>query len=249
MVKYVYDAWGNHAVLNSDGSDCESGIGILNPFRYRGYFYDIETGLYYLQTRYYDPEVGRFISPDSIDYADPETINGLNLYAYCGNNPIMYVDPSGHFAITTFLISLAIGTLISWGLSEIFGSQIAGGISSTVSGGAAIYTGIGLLSFGPIGWIAGGALILIGVGTMAFGVNEIVAGATGTNYIQRWTGMSDGLYNGLYIGLNIASDIGTIAGNMYMKYNPRYPGNNPNRIPDGFNDRVNQKANYYGLRY
>ena len=82
----------------------------------------------------------------------------------------MYVDPSGHFAITTFLISLAIGTLISWGLSEIFGSQIAGGISSTVSGGAAIYTGIGLLSFGPIGWIAGGALILIGVGTMAFGV-------------------------------------------------------------------------------
>ena len=157
----------------------------------------------------------------------------------------MYVDPSGHFAITTFLISLAIGTLISWGLSEIFGSQIAGGISSTVSGGAAIYTGIGLLSFGPIGWIAGGALILIGVGTMAFGVNEIVAGATGTNYIQRWTGMSDGLYNGLYIGLNIASDIGTIAGNMYMKYNPRYPGNNPNRIPDGFNDRVNQKANYY----
>ena len=245
VVKYVYDAWGNHAVLNSDGSDCESGIGILNPFRYRGYFYDIETGLYYLQTRYYDPEVGRFISPDSIDYADPETINGLNLYAYCGNNPIMYVDPSGHFAITTFLISLAIGTLISWGLSEIFGSQIAGGISSTVSGGAAIYTGIGLLSFGPIGWIAGGALILIGVGTMAFGVNEIVAGATGTNYIQRWTGMSDGLYNGLYIGLNIASDIGTIAGNMYMKYNPRYPGNNPNRIPDGFNDRVNQKANYY----
>ena len=97
MVEYNYDAWGNHAVLNGDGTDSESGIGILNPFRYRGYYYDTETELYYLQTRYYDPEVGRFISRDSIEYADPETINGLNLYAYCGNNPVMYFDRFGNF--------------------------------------------------------------------------------------------------------------------------------------------------------
>ena len=185
---------------------------------------DEETGLYYCSSRYYGPEVGRWISPDSIEYLDPKSINGFNLYMYCLNNPVMYVDSSGYFAITTFLISLAIGSLIGWGIFEIFGSQIAGGISSTVSGGT---------------------LILIGIGTMAFGVNKIVAGTTETNYIQNWTGMRDGLYNGLYIGLNIASDIGTIAGNMYIKYNPRYPGNNPNRIPDGFIDRVNPKANYY----
>ena len=215
VVKYRYDAWGN--LLGKQVLvDCIASN--HNPFLYKGYFYDEETKWYYLQSRYYIPEFGRFLSPDSIDYVDPESIGGLNLYAYCNNNPIMYADPTGHFAISTFLISLAIGTLISWGLSEIFGSQIAGGISSTVSGGAAIYTGIGLLSFGPVGWISGGALILIGAGTMAFGVNEIVAGATGTNYIQSWTGMSDGLYNGLYIGLNIASGIGTIAGNMYMNY-------------------------------
>ena len=210
---YAYDAYGN-TIITED----VDGLATLNPFRYRGYLWDEETGLFLVSSRYYDPETGRFISPDSIEYLDPETIGGLNLYAYCLNNPVMYVDPTGHFAISTFLISLAIGSLISWGLSEIFGFQIAGGISSTVSGGAAIYTGIGLLSFGPIGWISGGALILIGAGTMAFGVNEIVAGATGTNYIQSWTGMSDGLYNGLYIGLNIASVIGTTAGNMYMKY-------------------------------
>ena len=254
VIKYDYDAWGR--VISAEYSDTlytiwenayfnAYSIGQLNSLIYKDYYYDKDLELYYLQTRYYDPTVCRFISPDHPDYLDYESINGLNLYAYCLNSPVMYYDPTGHFAITTFLISLAIGTLISWGLSEIFGSQIAGGISSTVSGGSAIYTGIGLLSFGPVGWIAGGALILIGAGTMAFGVNEIVAGATGTNYIQSWTGMSDGLYNGLYIGLNIASDIGTIAGNMYMKYNPRYPGNNPNRIPDGFNDRVNPKANYY----
>ncbi len=247
MVEYVYDAWGNHAVLDANGADITdvNHIGNLNPFRYRGYFYDVETGLYFLKTRYYDPEIGRFISPDDIEYLDPSAINGLNLYSYCLNNPVMYADPSGHFAISTFLIGLAIGSLVSWGLSEIFGAQIAGGISSTVNGGAAIYTGIGLLSFGPVGWIAGGALILVGAGTIAFGVNEIVAGVTGVNYIQSWTGMSDGLYNGLYVGLNIASSIGTIAGNMYMKYNPRYPGNNPNKIPDGFNERVNPNANYY----
>ena len=130
----------------------------------------------------------------------------------------MYVDPSGCFAISTFLISLAFGLFVNWGLSEIFGVQIAGGISSAATGGAAIYTGIGLLSFGPVGWILGGSLILIGAGTIIFGANEIVAGVTGTNYIQSWTGMSDGLYNGIYIGLNIASTIGIIVGNLYMNY-------------------------------
>lgn len=80
VVNYIYDAWGNHAVLDANGADITdpNHIGVLNPFRYRGYFYDTETGLYYLQTRYYDPEVGRFITIDGIEYLDPETINGLN---------------------------------------------------------------------------------------------------------------------------------------------------------------------------
>ena len=142
----------------------------------------------------------------------------MNLYAYCFNNPISYRNLSGHFAISTFLISLAVGSLVSWGLSEIFGAQIAGGIGSVVGGGTAISTGISLLAFGPVGWIAGGALILIGAGAIAFGTNEIVAGATGKNYIQQWTGMSDELYNGLYIGLNVASTVGAIAGNIGMTY-------------------------------
>ncbi len=77
-------------MLDAAGAEITSSshIGNKNPFRYRGYYYDTETKLYYLQTRYYDPAIGRFISRDSIEYADPETINGLNLYAYCGNNPV-----------------------------------------------------------------------------------------------------------------------------------------------------------------
>ena len=88
--EYSYDAWGNCTIVTD-----KSGIANLNPFRYRGYYYDSETGLYYLQTRYYDPETGRFISRDSIEYTDPETICGLNLYAYCGNNPVMFTDLLG----------------------------------------------------------------------------------------------------------------------------------------------------------
>ena len=72
-------------------------IGCINPIRYRGYYYDTETGLYYLETRYYDPQVGRFISSDNVDYLMPEQVMGLNLYAYCNNNPVMNVDPTGHW--------------------------------------------------------------------------------------------------------------------------------------------------------
>ena len=97
IVQYKYDAWGNHAVQDANGADISDAahIGKLNPYRYRGYYYDTETGLYYLKSRYYDPEVCRFITIDDIAYLDPETVNGLNLYAYCGNNPAMNVDPEG----------------------------------------------------------------------------------------------------------------------------------------------------------
>lgn len=81
-------------MLDANGNDLtdSSHIGNRNPFRYRGYFYDVETGLYYLQTRYYDPEIGRFLNMDDISYADPEQFHGLNLYAYCGNNPCAVIS-------------------------------------------------------------------------------------------------------------------------------------------------------------
>ena len=94
VVKYTYDAWGNAV---TDVLDCNANaIAELNPFRYRSYYYDTETGLYFLKSRYYDPELCRFMTIDDISYLDPETTNGLNLYAYCGNNPIANVDYSGN---------------------------------------------------------------------------------------------------------------------------------------------------------
>ena len=68
----------------------------------------VEIKLYHLNSRFYDAETGRFISPDSIEFLNSDKIHGLNLYAYCLNNPISYYDPSGHFAITSFLIGLGI---------------------------------------------------------------------------------------------------------------------------------------------
>ncbi len=119
IAKYTYDAWGNHKsyALNNgtfvdislETSYTQDGlnnklIAELNPFRYRGYYFDTETHLYYLNSRYYDPEIGRFINADEINYLNPETINGLNLYAYCINNPLLYYDIKGRdpYKISTF---------------------------------------------------------------------------------------------------------------------------------------------------
>ena len=88
--EYSYDAWGR-CTIKGHASD----FARMNPFRYRGYYYDRETGWYYLNSRYYDPEVGRFLSADTVEYLNPAAINGLNLYAYCMNNPVMFIDSSG----------------------------------------------------------------------------------------------------------------------------------------------------------
>ena len=85
--KYLYDAWGN-CTISSETTDYV--VANANPIRYRGYYYDDDTGLYYCNARYYSPKWRRFISPDDTTYLDPESVNGLNLYCYCGNAPITY---------------------------------------------------------------------------------------------------------------------------------------------------------------
>lgn len=144
VVKYRYDAWGNHAVRDANGADIAdaSHIGNRNPFRYRGYYYDTETELYYLQTRYYDPETGRFITIDGIEYLDPETINGLNLYAYCGNNPVMYTDPNGtakwwEWLLGAVIIVAAIAlSIVTAGLAAPISAAVGGGLAGAIVGGA-----------------------------------------------------------------------------------------------------------------
>ena len=92
-VTYTYDAWGNP--LTTTGSLATT-LGEQNPLRYRGYVYDTETGLYYLQSRYYNPGWGRFINADAY-LSTGQGFNGHNMFAYCGNNPISRYDVGGMF--------------------------------------------------------------------------------------------------------------------------------------------------------
>ena len=154
VVQYNYDAWGNHKVVDANGNDIESGIGVLNPFRYRGYYYDTETGLYYLKTRYYDPEVGRFISQDSIEYANPEVLNGINLYAYCSNNPVIYEDPTGHSFWNSFL-KVFVGVVVVVATAAL-AVATAGTAIGTITAGAAVGAAIGFAGGGVSGAISAG---------------------------------------------------------------------------------------------
>ena len=98
---YEYDAWGNVTSQTGDVSE-------INPFRYRGYYYDDETGFYYLQTRYYDPTICRFINADNYELiAELSSVAGqLNLYAYANNNPIMLTDESGEAFFIAYITAL-----------------------------------------------------------------------------------------------------------------------------------------------
>ena len=122
VARYIYDAWGKHKVLNPNWTENTSSsfIGNINPYRYRSYYYDTDLKMYWLETRYYDPEICRFISPDHYSYLDYQKLHGLNLYAYSKNNPVMYCDPSGHFVIgaLTFAIT-TIATLFATATSLV----------------------------------------------------------------------------------------------------------------------------------
>ncbi len=93
LISYTYDAWGNFTTTYYNNG--ASTTAVKNPFRYRGYYYDSDLQLYYLQTRYYDSVTGRFISADSIIPIVSDNLDGFNLYCYCLNNPVNLYDPTG----------------------------------------------------------------------------------------------------------------------------------------------------------
>ena len=152
----------------------KTSIGNINPFRYRGYYYDTETGFYYLQTRYYDPTICRFINADNYELVAElsQTIGQLNLYAYANNNPIMLTDETGEGVLTAFLLGTLIGSLVgattytvsqlisykrtgewSWSWGEFAGNTIGGGLGGGLSalGLGVVAVGLGGASSSAIG--------------------------------------------------------------------------------------------------
>lgn len=115
--RYIYDSWGNVIkIVDASGKEItdKNNVAFINPIRYRGYYYDTETGFYYLKSRYYDPEVGRFINEDRL-IDDGAGVQGTNLFIYCANNPVNNFDSTGQFVLTISACiaigSIAIGAL------------------------------------------------------------------------------------------------------------------------------------------
>ena len=177
VAKYSYDAWGNCTVTNAAGY----AVGDKNPFRYRGYYYDTETGLYYLNSRYYNPEFGRFINADDIGYlgADGSPLS-YNLFAYCMNNPVNRFDVNGNWSMPNWL-KVTVGAVAIAGLA----------VATVCTGGAAAV-------------VCGAALS----GAIAGGASGAVMGAIGGGISGGWQGALDGACSGFMSGTLIGGATG-----------------------------------------
>ena len=219
VATYTYDAWGNCEVCptavidNNRKSEYNKTVANLNPIRYRSYYFDTETGFYWLQSRFYDPATGRFVSQDEYSYLDPDSVNGINLFAYCNNNPVMLTDSTGNgwwkdlwnkvkdffsnpvvqiIATAVVVVGLGIATAVTGGAAGVvLGAAFAGAMSGVVSGaviGAITGTVTGIATgdwSGMFGSITGGMLS-----------GAIIGGVTGA----------------LLAGINIATGAVKIAG-------------------------------------
>ena len=186
--KYSYTAYGKCTITQNVNN-----IATINPFRFKCYYYDAESGMYYCHTRYLVPEWGRWLNFDHCAYLQLANVNEMNLFAYCSNNPIMYSDPEGtrikwwQIALIAVAVILVIvgATILTGGAAG--GALVANGAAAaiantgaaTVVGGAAVATGV----------VVGGLAV-------ADVLNEIInsniwyarTGKSGGYYGERWPG-------------------------------------------------------------
>ena len=147
---YDYDAWGNCTVYNSS----DAAIGDLNPLRYCGYYYDAETGFYYLQSRYYDFANCRFINADTFATTDANGFLSANMFAYCENNPVSNSDSEGEFPIQ--VVAAAVSGVVN--LATSWASAKATGQTFTFLDGAVAFVAGAVGVFGSAGRFASAAL-------------------------------------------------------------------------------------------
>ena len=255
VATYTYDTWGNGVVATD-----ANGIGEINPIRYRSYYWDSEFGLYFLQSRYYSPELCRFISQDSIEYLAPENINGLNLYAYCLNNPVMLVDPTGHFVLTALIVGAIIGTIIGFGVAtyidykddgqvfngsvkwyDYLGATVTGGIIGAGIGGGIGYIAPAISSFASTSFTIGAGVSISGGAAVAT-TGVVVSGAEILSVA--------GVIGSIYLFASNGRPKNNKTQNKQMKDALRHEGLDPNspKIKDLVN-RIETHIRRHGLDY
>lgn len=169
VVRYTYSAWGKPESCTGNTE-----LGEANPIRYRGYYYDAETGFYYLLSRYYDPDVGRFLNTDGYLSGVGGDVRGYNLYSDCFNNPVNMSDPSGSWpswsqiftgiAIAAVAVAAVAAVVATAGAVAPALAAAGGGIIGGISAGAAATAAI----------VATGAMVVAGVSATAAVVTSVV---------------------------------------------------------------------------
>ena len=179
LVSYTYDAWGTP--LTPTGTLADT-VGAVNPFRYKSYYYDSETRLYYLRSRSYDPAVGRFLNADSTDYLGATgTVLSFNLFAYCENNPVEFSDMNGtSLLMSCILIGAGIGSLIG----VIIGDRVARRKGYTINSGwdylkyVMGYAAVGGALGGLAGWAFSGTSIAASMSWSYYKLTNYIASSS-----------------------------------------------------------------------
>ena len=197
VASYNYGAWGNYSVHGADGKKTTDAtfIGHINPLRYRGYYYDRETRLYYLQSRYYDFANCRFINADTFATTDANGFLSANMFAYCENNPVGNSDPNGEF-LNTF-IGAATGAALGAVLALVTGENVkAAAISGAISGAVSGFAADVIIATG------GSALVVAGVygaaGALGSGLGSIAAQRAEDKPVDKGQVLTDTICGGVF---------------------------------------------------
>lgn len=198
VVKYSYDAWGK--LLSTTGS-LASTIGALNPFKYKGYYYDQESGMYYCKSRYYVPDWCRWLNADNFNYLEFDNLNNCNAFAYCENDPVLGYDPNGTWSWTKFWKGVG---------------RIATGVGAIVAGAMVIASGVALVPMLIVATIT----ITAGVLTTFNGTADIVEAATDYNFVRDTIFQCDDKNYNIYARITESvAAIGSMICGGWLKYN------------------------------
>ena len=222
--EYTYDAWGNCSVTYGIGKDVVKN----NPIRYRSYYYDKETNLYYLNARYYDPALRRFLSLDSTEYLNPDTPNGLNLYAYCYNDPVNYADPSGHNPALLENILNGVGVVAETALFVAAIVASAGSVGALVGVGAAAI-GLSSTAVSTVITAATVSTYVVAGGVGLFGASnamEVLSGGINPirDYVMGGNQVAYNIVNGSFDTLGTIATIAGMIGPKVLQNIAKYAG-------------------------